>query len=120
MIGEFVAHVSSPRFRGLNHDPTADLNELSTRRFLRSRSLFGQTGGHPADKTGWIGRKWPKRTFSTCPVLGPKSNFLAPLTRASSVRTSQSVGTGDQQGIDVLGAAAGKAPGVSMKADPRA
>jgi len=44
----------------LNHDPTADLNELSTRRFLRSRSLFGQTGGHPADKTGWIGRKWPK------------------------------------------------------------
>ena len=26
MVGEFVAHDSSPRFRGLNHDPRAGLN----------------------------------------------------------------------------------------------
>src|SRR4051812_22605225 len=29
MVGEFVAHDSSPRFRGLNHDPRAGLNEPS-------------------------------------------------------------------------------------------
>jgi hypothetical protein len=35
MIGEFVAHDSSPHFRGLNHDPRAGLNVPSVRRHLR-------------------------------------------------------------------------------------
>jgi hypothetical protein len=34
VVGKFVAHDSSPRFRGLNHDPRAGLNEPSIRHHL--------------------------------------------------------------------------------------
>src|SRR6516165_10448654 len=41
VVGEFVAHDSSPRFRGLNHDPKAALNGTSICRHWCPRSLFG-------------------------------------------------------------------------------
>src|SRR5262245_45309541 len=39
-VGEFVAHDSSPRFGGLNHDPRAGLNGPSIHRHLRPRRRF--------------------------------------------------------------------------------
>jgi hypothetical protein len=41
MIGEFVAHDSSLRFRGLNHDPRAGLNGPSAPSPHASTALSG-------------------------------------------------------------------------------
>src|SRR5262249_49486610 len=40
MIGEFIAHGSSPRFRSLNHDPRAGFDGPSIRRRLRAWRRF--------------------------------------------------------------------------------
>jgi hypothetical protein len=42
MIGEFVAHDSRLRFRGLNYDPRAGLNGPSIRRHIRPRRFRGK------------------------------------------------------------------------------
>jgi hypothetical protein len=56
-MGKFVAHGSSPRFRGLNHDPRAGLNEPSFVAVYVPKVAFGQTGHQPAGKTGGFGRE---------------------------------------------------------------
>src|SRR5262245_56605262 len=43
VVGDFVAPDSSPRFRGLNHDPKAGLNGTSIRCHLRpGRRFWGE------------------------------------------------------------------------------
>src|SRR5262249_11990099 len=57
IVGEFVAHDSSPRFWGLESRREGWPQRALVCRHLRLRSLLGPSGHQPAGKTGWIGRK---------------------------------------------------------------
>jgi hypothetical protein len=76
VVGEFVAHDSSPRFRGLNHDPRTGLNGPPIRRRLRPwRRFWAKTDINRLTKFTESVEQDPSATFAGISFWSSEASF---------------------------------------------